>query len=295
MSAEFCRSLVERFDRLGAAGLGVLLKRLPGSLDREAVTRSLFALRALNIETSQVASKARETTHALNRLLFWRAGCEAVTAGVDDARLSHPVLSELRHCHSLRPFSRTFLLRHVDARTADVRMVRPPETAAELEGYGENAVSSLMYLSLASCGVVSVASDHACSHVGKAYGIAVLLRGTSEHAKTGRVYIPLDAIAKRQGLTEEHFIRGMVTEEMRDAVLEVATVAHEHMAAARDYTAKAHPVARDLLLPYAAATDSYLAALQKANFDPFHPSGLATADHYSTTWAMTKRAFKGEF
>jgi len=45
-------------------------------------------------------------------------------------------------------------------------------------------------------GVKDVQADHAASHLGKAIGVATLLRSTPFHGNKGKVYIPNNVIIK---------------------------------------------------------------------------------------------------
>lgn len=49
----------------------------------------------------------------------------------------------------------------------------------------------LMYLQLAAADAGGPQSDHVASHVGKAVGMALVLRGTPHHAARRRSYLPL--------------------------------------------------------------------------------------------------------
>lgn len=54
----------------------------------------------------------------------------------------------------------------------------------------------LLYLQLGAAGLASREADHAASHLGKAVGIATLLKGTAYHARMRRSYLPLDLCAE---------------------------------------------------------------------------------------------------
>ena len=60
--------------------------------------------------------------------------------------------------------------------------------------------------------------------LGKAIGIANLLRGTHAHSAQRRCYLPADVQA-RHGASTEDVYRARPTEEVRNAVHEVASVA----------------------------------------------------------------------
>lgn len=56
----------------------------------------------------------------------------------------------------------------------------------------------LLYLQLAAAGVQSRDADHAASHLGKAVGIATLLKGAAYHASRRRSYLPIDLCAQHR-------------------------------------------------------------------------------------------------
>lgn len=126
----------------------------------------------------------------------------------------------------------------------------PYPNIAALESYAENTYSTLMYLTLSAIPMASVTADHVASHVGKAAGIAAVLRGLplvafpapqSQHAnsasagmlgggtKQGAVMLPLDVMAQTGVKEEEVFRQGAEAPGLRDAVFTVATRASDHL------------------------------------------------------------------
>ncbi|KAI9851096.1 MAG: hypothetical protein M1824_002905, partial [Vezdaea acicularis] len=121
--------------------------------------------------------------------------------------------------------------------------------------YAENTYSSLLYLLLESLPLRSLPADHLASHIGKAAGIAAVLRGipllafpgpprdhsaqtafggTSGAHQQGAVLLPLDVMA-RHGVVEEDVLRqGGAAPGLTDAVFEVATRANDHLITARE-------------------------------------------------------------
>lgn len=69
-------------------------------------------------------------------------------------------------------------------------------TIKDMETYAENTASTLLYLQLESLGVRDVSADHAASHLGKAIGIATLLRALPFHASRRRLVLPAQVTAK---------------------------------------------------------------------------------------------------
>ncbi|CAG8754971.1 176_t:CDS:2, partial [Racocetra fulgida] len=99
-----------------------------------------------------------------------------------------------------------FFKRIIDEREANLDDL-PYFTIKDLESYGENTASCLLYLHLESLNVKDVKADHAASHIGKAIGIATILRAFPYLASP---------------------VKGL-----DDIVFEVATLAHDHLLTAR--------------------------------------------------------------
>lgn len=135
---------------------------------------------------------------------------------------------------------------------------RPYTSLDALENYAESTYSTLMYLALAALPMHSLAVDHLASHVGKATGIAAVLRGLpliafppppSHHSNTsgmggsaglgsnrqqGAVMLPLDIMVEA-GVKEEEVLRqGADAPGLKDAVFKVATRANDHLITARE-------------------------------------------------------------
>lgn len=118
-----------------------------------------------------------------------------------------------------------------------------------MESYAENTYSTLLYLTLSTMPMTSVTADHVASHIGKAAGIAAVLRGlpivafpqqvqqaqgagagaVQGGARQGAVMLPLDVMAQAGVKEEEVFRRGAEAEGLRDAVFTVATRASDHL------------------------------------------------------------------
>lgn len=131
---------------------------------------------------------------------------------------------------------------------------RPYASMAELETYSENTYSTLMYLTLAALPLHSMAADHVASHIGKATGIAAVLRGlpllafpppanhhsnnglagSSGGTRQGAVVLPLDIMAEAGVKEEEVFRQGADAPGLKDAIFTVATRANDHLITARE-------------------------------------------------------------
>lgn len=239
-----------------------------------------LALRAFNVETASALGAVKEPHLALVRLRWWRDAVAAVHRDDDDVP-DHPVAVALAAVlRGGRGGARTrrWMNAIVDARVRDAESNSPPLGVPYLEAYADATASSLLYLILDLCEVRHADADHAAAHLGKAIGIANLLRGTKAHAAQRRSYIPLDVAAKHGAATEDVY-RATPTEGVRNAVHEVASVAKAHLDSARAMAprlradrlpSRASAIARAALLP-AVGAGAYLDALEARDFDPFHP------------------------
>ena len=152
--------------------------------------------------------------------------------------------------------SKSWLLRMINEREKYLNNA-PYPTLESLEKYAENTYSTLLYLTLQALPMGSVTADHVASHIGKAVGIAAVLRGLpmvafpappnhhsnssptlggtldAQRRRQGSVTLPLDVMA-RTGVRDEDVLRkGAEAEGLRDAVFEVATRASDHLITAR--------------------------------------------------------------
>jgi NADH dehydrogenase [ubiquinone] 1 alpha subcomplex assembly factor 6 len=135
---------------------------------------------------------------------------------------------------------------------------RPYTSLEALESYAENTYSTLMYLTLAALPLHSLSVDHLASHVGKATGIAAILRGLplvafppppnhhsnnsalggsftgSSGGRNGAVLLPLDVMAETGVIEEDVLRQGAEAPGLKDAVFRVATRANDHLITARE-------------------------------------------------------------
>ncbi|KAL4988539.1 Squalene/phytoene synthase [Aspergillus falconensis] len=238
---------------------------LLANYDRPSYTLSTFipsqtrpayiALRALNSTLSLIPDTTSSHTIGLMRLQFWRDVISKTLAGSPPrepiAILLASAIEDLHHRSGGKvKLSKNWLNRMINAREQTLTNDPYPNMEA-LESYAENTYSTLLYLTLSALPMTSVTADHVASHIGKAAGIAAVLRGlpivafpaqaqkaTSAGdsmaalqggAKQGAVMLPLDIMAQAGVKEEEVFRRGAEAEGLRDAVFTVATRASDHL------------------------------------------------------------------
>lgn len=212
-----------------------------------------LAIRAFNIEVSRIPDVVSNTTIGQMRHQFWR---DAINKTFDKNPPNEPVavlLASYMHDTSIR-LNKTWFHRIVNTR--EQALTRPGFTnLAALESYAEATYSTLLYLTMSALPLNSLTADHVASHIGKAAGIAAVLRGVpllafppppNSHSAnpagmslpTSRdrqriVNLPLDIMSQCGVQEQDIFKNGGSATGIRDAVFTVATRASDHLITAR--------------------------------------------------------------
>lgn len=194
---------------------------------------------------------------------FWRDNINRIFSNTPPKEpvailLHHAINSyQERHRHLSTGAVKGWLAKVINAR--EKYMDNRPYTSLDaLENYAEDTYSTLMYVILAVLPLHSLPVDHLASHIGKATGIATVLRGlpliafppppnhhsnntvlggsagVSSRSKQGAVPLPLDIMAKYGVKEEEVLRRGAEAPGLKDAVFAVATRANDHLITARE-------------------------------------------------------------
>ncbi|KAJ3339723.1 NADH dehydrogenase (ubiquinone) complex I, assembly factor 6 [Gonapodya sp. JEL0774] len=214
-----------------------------------AARRTYWAIRALNIELAKIRESVSNDALGTVKMQWWRDSVEECFKGNPG---NAPTLVALYQAIQRTPLSKVFFFRLIKERTANLSVAQYP-TMASLELYAEHTASSLLYLHLQTLGVISLQADHAASHLGKALGIATVLRGAAWQARDRRWYLPAEVMAKvgvlnialssmnlthharhQHGVSQEAVFREGPSPALADAVLEIAALAHAHLRHARE-------------------------------------------------------------
>lgn len=215
-----------------------------------------LALRAFNIDVAQIADTTSTPTIGMMRMQFWRDTITKSLAGTPPkepvAILLAKAAEDLHHrSNGTAKLSKNWFHRVINTR--EQYLANPPyPTLASLESYAENTYSTLLYLTLSALPQASLTTDHIASHIGKAAGIAAVLRGLPFVAfpapnptisgtagqPQGAVLLPLDVMADAGVQEEAVFREGAAAPGLRDAVFAVATRANDHLITAREMLSK---------------------------------------------------------
>ncbi|RUS88321.1 hypothetical protein EGW08_003892 [Elysia chlorotica] len=197
------------------------------------------------------------------RMQFWR---DAVAKIVQGSPPQAPVANELAGACNYYKFSRRWLERIVESRASQLNS-NFFNSMKTMEEYAEHVHSSLYYLLLECLGIKNVHADHAASHLGKAQGIVTAIRATPFHASKRRVFLPTDILSKHR-VSQEDIIRGNSSQPVKDAVFDVASIAHQHLEKARSLKSSLPPES-NLVFLNASICDHYLKILQRVDFNVF--------------------------
>jgi NADH dehydrogenase [ubiquinone] 1 alpha subcomplex assembly factor 6 len=237
------------------------------------VRAPVMMLRALNVETSLIGDQITQGGPPLKEMRFqwWKDSIDHVYQG---QTVEHPVMVALKYSQEITPLSKYRLKRLVDAKAADQVSHKPFPMLQDLENFAESTQSGLLYLHLEAAGVRNSDADHAASHLGKAVGLASLLRGTLHFLSRGISYFPLDECA-RNGVSMEALYRGqgLDSDGVREVVFKIATAANGHLQACFDLHGRpeAVPVEARRLFMSSVACKLFLQALERCHFNLADP------------------------
>ncbi|CAB4385161.1 unnamed protein product [Rhizophagus irregularis] len=224
-----------------------------------------FAIRALNIELIMIRESTTKPQLGNLRMQFWRETIDKTFKGIPPQQ---PIAQVLYNSLEICQLSPLFFKRIIDER--DAQLYDPPYiNNKDLESYGENTASCLLYLHLQSLGVEDLQADHAASHIGKSIGIVTILRGFPYLVSKRRMLLP-SAITSKYNISQEEIFRQGPVKGLEDAIFEIATLAHDHLLTARTFLQSTPNQALPALLS-AVPCDLYLKRLEKYNFNVFDP------------------------
>lgn len=248
----YCANLVKTYDTPSH----ILQTFVPNS-SRDAY----LAIRAFNVDVARVADTTSTPTIGMMRMQFWRDTIAKALAGTPPKEPVAILLARAAEELHERSGGKARLSKnwfHRIINTREQYLGNPPyPTLTSLESYAENTYSTMLYLTLSALPQASITTDHIASHIGKAMGIAAVLRGipliafppqaplgtsnsmTGQSGPTqGAVLLPLDVMAEAGVKEEDVFRQGASAPGLRDAVFTVATRANDHLITAREMLSK---------------------------------------------------------
>jgi hypothetical protein len=279
-----CLRLVESRDRESFL-CGLLLS------SKSDVQKPYFAIRAFNVEVASIVNSIDPRKPSVNvhpaklRLQWWREAIDAIYSDnnqLHNSAGSHPVMRSMSLSNVRQRCNRRYFEKLLDAREWDIEktclaaemtkqlgaVVPRFTTVQDLVNYAEDAMSSLIYLSLECCNVWEEEEAYqVASHIGVACGIVTALRSTAHLLSTrGEISIPSDLLPQSMS---KNILRQEDREALSHSVYELVCVAQHHLYEARRLQHTAPKKGWACFLPAVPAL-SYLEELQKCKFDVLH-------------------------
>jgi phytoene synthase len=161
----------------------------------------------------------------------------------------------------------------------------PMRSLGDLEAYAEGASAGLVAVAaqVLADGLDIGALSH---HAGLAHAFAGLLAACPVYAARGKVFVPLDILA-RHGAAREDAVGGPATPQLHAALAELRLHARRHLRAAQELLDPAPPAAIPALLPVALAGPT-LARMERRGYDPFTPIEVAPWRRQLRIWRAAK-------
>eukprot|EP00892_Ulva_mutabilis_P010504 jgi/Ulvmu1/7826/UM004_0055.1 len=247
----------------------------------------IMMLRALNAEISTIGDVVAQGGDAVRKVRFqwWR---DAIDSAYTGRPVNHPVVTALSYCLTVQNLSKYRLQRLVAAREADQVNHVPFSNIQAMEDFAESTQSQLLYLQLEAASIKDAEADHAASHLGKAVGIASLLRGMRHFLSRKINYLPVDLCAKH-GVVIEQLLQGHEWESkgMQEVVYEMASTAHLQLKQSVDLHGESAKVPKEARRLFLSGTSCrlFLQALERHQFQLFSP-GMARGGYTPLWYAM---------
>eukprot|EP00040_Diaphanoeca_grandis_P025751 m.143129 g.143129 ORF g.143129 m.143129 type:complete len:365 (+) comp30292_c0_seq1:370-1464(+) len=225
-----------------------------------SIRDAAFTIRAFNVEVAQIRDSTREKLTGKMRYQFWRDGIDMAFAGTPS---KHPVTVNLAHMLQKHNLPQGFFHEMINARVNDHDNTGF-KSLEEIEEYADQTISCVLMMLLQVAGVRSPDTDLAACHVGRAIGLANVLRGAPHLFQRREIRLPKDLLTQHS-VTQRMLESNKTSSELEEVVFAIASAANSHIEAARRMTSLP-TLANQVLLP-AIACARYLEQLQKENFD----------------------------
>jgi phytoene synthase len=242
---------------------------------------ALLALYAFNLEIARVREIVHEPLAGEIRLQWWNDMLEGERRGEVAA---HPVAAVLLASVARYRLGPERLKALIAARRFDLDN-EPMRSLGDLEAYAEGASAGLIAVAaqVLADGLDIGALSH---HAGLAHAFAGLLAAFPVHGARGKVFVPLDILA-RHGAAREDAVGGPATPQLHAALAELRLHARVHLRAAQELLDAAPPAAIPALLPVALA-GATLARMERRGYDPFTPIEVAPWRRQLRIWRAAR-------
>ena len=239
---------------------------------------ALFALYAFDAEISRVRDLAREPMPGDIRLQWWREVLLGQRAG---EAVANPVAAALLQVLSRYKLSPNQLAELVEAHRFDV-YDEPMASRAALQSYAAKTAGAIFDCAARILGAATNLSEDA----GQAQILAYVLTLFPRHSARRQLFVPLEVLGQYGAKPDDIFAMNP-TSELRAALAELRLRARRHLArigaAKAEIPASVWPIFLSL-----APLRSLLLAMERDDYDPFHPPQVAPWRRQWQIWRASR-------
>jgi phytoene synthase len=231
-----------------------------------AKREALWSIYAFNLELARIRESVSQPLLGHVRLRWWMDTLDAIC---ERRPPNHPVALALGETIQRFHVDRSHLDRIIAGRATDLEDSAPPTIGALIE-YADATSAAASAAALEILAATGDQTREAAREVAIAWALVGLVRAVPFHARSRRIYLPVD-LNRRAGLDAfELFDRG-ATAGLREVVAQILKEAAGYLQRARDRRDQEIARALPILLP-ATLADLYLVRLRRAGYNPFDPS-----------------------
>jgi phytoene synthase len=271
MVGQYCMALVHDSDH------DRYLATLFAPADRR---EALFALYAFDIEISRIRDLARERMPGEIRLQWWREVLQGERAGEAAA---NPVAAALVTAIAEHGLASEKLVGLAEAHRFDVYN-EAMSTVSALQSYASSTAGTIFECAtriLGATGQVAIAQE-----AGQAQTFCDTLIFLPRHASRGQLFLPLDLLQQYAAAPEDIFAM-RATPELQMALAELRLRTRHHLIQVAKLSADIPETIRPAFL-HLAALGPFLAAMERASYQPFRPPEIPRWRRQWCIWRAAK-------
>jgi 15-cis-phytoene synthase len=241
---------------------------------------ALFALYAFNAEISRVRDLAREPMPGEIRMQWWR---EVLLGERGGESAAHPVAASLLETLSRHALARERLAELIEAYRFDI-YDEPMSSLAELQTFAASTAGTIFDYAMRILAGPGAAFVDLADDAGQALVVANLIALLPRHAARHQLYVPLE-ILRQYGAEPDDVYAMRTTPELRAALAELRLRTRRYLAhiADAEIPASAQPAFLSL-----APLRQWLLAMERNDYDPFHPPEVAQWRRQWRIWRAAK-------
>ena len=250
----------------------------------QARREAMFAIYAFCREVDDIADEPAEIDDKKRRLEEWRAEIARLYDGAPQHPIARALLQPLRQ-FTLR---REDFLAVIDGMEMDAveDIVAPPMDTLDL--YCDRVASAVGRLSVRAFGATEPQADEVAYHLGRALQLTNILRDVAEDAERGRLYLPLELLAKA-GIIQRDPLKVVVHGNLKAVCRPLAERAQGHFAKAQAAMAQC---AKGPMRPAAIMGAVYRAILDKLiTADWQDPFARVSLPKWQKLWLAFRHGF----